>query len=114
MNHRVIEVLTARSMVGRARGLIRMRPLPQFIALHLKPCWCIHTALMMRPIDVVFLDARHAVLKVVESLRPWRMSGHRSARSVLEFNAGEAARLSLRAGDTLLLTEARSHASYQR
>ena len=113
MNHRVIEVRTARSLLGRARGLIRMRALPPLTALHLKPCWCVHTALMLRPIDVVFLDARHAVIKVVESLRPWRLSGHRSARSVLEFNAGEAGRLRLRTGDLLVLTEA-SHAPVER
>jgi uncharacterized membrane protein (UPF0127 family) len=106
MNHHVVEVFTARSLLSRARGLIRRPPLPRFTALHLKPCWCVHTAWMQRPIDVVFLDGRHAVIKVVGSLRPWRMSGHRSARSVLELNAGEAVRLRFRAGDTLVLKEA--------
>lgn len=106
MNHHVVEVFTAHSLLSRARGLIRKPPLPRFVALHLKPCWCIHTAWMQRPIDVVFLDGRHAVIKVVDRLHPWRLSAHRSASSVLELNAGEAGRLRFRSGDTLVLKEA--------
>lgn len=111
MNHHVIEVFTARSLLRRARGMIHMPPLPQFTALHLAPCWCVHTAMMQRPIDVVFLDGRHAIIKVVESLQPWRLAGHRSARSVLELNVGDALRLRFRAGDTLVLREADARAA---
>jgi len=103
MNRKVVHVRVARSPWGRARGLILRPPLPSAVALHLAPCWCIHTGLMRRRIDLVFLDEGHTVLRIVEALRPWRIAGHARACSVLEFNAGEVRRLGLRCGDRLAL-----------
>lgn len=109
MSERVIEVIRPASLPARARGLIAKSVLPERIALHLVPCWCVHTALMKVPIDVVFLDRRRTVVKVVECLPPWRICGHRSAHSVLEFNAGTLRSLPLRAGDTVQLLESDPH-----
>lgn len=56
-------------------------------------------------IDVVFLDRDYAVLKVVESLRPWRFAGARRAKAVLELPRGGARRI--RNGDSLLIVPGR-------
>jgi uncharacterized protein len=61
---------------------------------------------MRFPIDAVFLDREHRVLRVVEHLAPWRMAGCRGAKAVVELPAGEAARVGLAPGDRLLLSPA--------
>jgi uncharacterized membrane protein (UPF0127 family) len=64
--------------------------------LLIRPCKGVHTFLMKFPIDVLFLDRENRVVKVVENLRPQRMTGlFFSSRSVLELPAG-----SLRASGT--------------
>jgi hypothetical protein len=65
---------------------------------------------MRFPIDVVFLDRALGVSAVVAELRPWRTARRRGARAVLELAAGEAARLGLRPGVTLELSNP-AHAS---
>ncbi|MFO1465391.1 MAG: DUF192 domain-containing protein [Steroidobacteraceae bacterium] len=109
MNRKVIHVRAARTLWKRARGLILSKAPPASVALHLSPCWCIHTVFMSFPVDLVFLDAGNSVLRVVPELRPWRFSGCLGARSVLEFRAGEVERLGLRLGDSLALTNQGDH-----
>lgn len=103
MNRKVVHTRPATTFLGRTRGLIRRPVLPDLVALHLAPCRCIHTGFMNRHIDVVFLGAGNVIVMIVESMPPWRLAGHVRARSVLEFNPGEAGKLGLRCGDTLAL-----------
>jgi hypothetical protein len=58
---------------------------------------------MRYPIDVAFLDERGLVLQVAPNCVPRRVYSDRRAASVLEFRAGECARLHLRAGERLQL-----------
>jgi uncharacterized membrane protein (UPF0127 family) len=58
---------------------------------------------MRFPIDVVFLDRDLNVLDVVEDVPPWRMTGRRGARAVLELAAGGAARHGIECADSLML-----------
>jgi uncharacterized protein len=58
---------------------------------------------MRFPIDAVFLDREHRVLKIVRGLRPWRVSGCRGAKAVVELAAGECERVGLREGERLVL-----------
>jgi hypothetical protein len=67
----------------------------------LRPGWSIHTAFMLFPIDVAFVDADQVVVKVVQNLRPFRASVCRGARDVVELAAGEAERRGLKPGDRL-------------
>jgi uncharacterized membrane protein (UPF0127 family) len=85
------------------RGLIGRRGLPAGEGLLLRPAPAIHTAFMSFPIDVVFLDRDLRVLRIVESLGPWRTASQRKARAVLELAAGESARRGVRVGDRLEL-----------
>jgi uncharacterized protein len=58
------------------------------------------TMLFMRfPIDVVFLSRQGEVLKVAESVAPWRARSCRHSYAVLELAAGEAGRRGLAVGD---------------
>ena len=67
----------------------------------LVPCPTIHTFFMKFPIDVLFLDGGLTVRRVIEEMKPWRLSPWvPSARSILELKGG-ILRGSVRAGDRL-------------
>lgn len=69
------EITVAKSFAGRLRGLLGRKGLPAGEALIIKPCCQIHTFFMRFAIDVIFLDRQRRVLKVVENMPPWRISG---------------------------------------
>lgn len=85
----------------RMRGLLGRDSLNEGEGMLLRPAGSVHTAFMRFEIDVVYLDRRHRVIGVVHELRPWRMSGRRGARAVVELPAGEARRRRIEAGATL-------------
>jgi uncharacterized protein len=91
----------ADTTLRRIRGLIGRRELNPGDGIVLRPGWSIHTAFMLFPIDVAFVDADQVVLKVVENLKPFRASVCRGARDVVELAAGEAERRGLKPGDRL-------------
>jgi hypothetical protein len=67
----------------------------------LVPCPTIHTFFMKFPIDVLFLDGGLKVRRVIENLKPWRLSPWvSSAHSILELKAGTL-RGTVRPGDVL-------------
>jgi uncharacterized membrane protein (UPF0127 family) len=90
----------------RMRGLLGRRVLPAGEGLLLTPAPSVHTAFMRFPIDVVFLDRKLEVVKVVERLRPWRMASARHARLTLELATGEASVRGIEVGDTLEVGQA--------
>ena len=85
----------------RLRGLLGKRGLQPGEGLLLRPASAIHTLFMRFPIDAVFLDRDLTVLGVAPALKPWRASGRRGARAVLELPAGECERRGIHAGDRL-------------
>ena len=96
--------LIARSMFSRMKGLLGRRDLPADEGVLLKPAGSIHTAFMRFPIDVVFLDRDLRVLRVADSVPPWRTKMARKSRAVLELRAGEATRRGVGVGDVLEVT----------
>jgi len=92
----------ATAPAARLRGLLGRPPLAPGAGLLLEPCASVHTAFLGRPIDIVFLGPRGAVLRVVPALRPWRLAACRGARSVLELPPGTCARLGVEPGDVLV------------
>jgi len=95
------KVLKADTALSRMRGLLGRGRLEPGEALWIAPCAMIHTFFMRFSLDVVFLDAELRVLRVIERLRPWRVSPWVPwARSVLELEAGALAGRVLR-GDHL-------------
>jgi uncharacterized protein len=93
--------LVADTAFRRLRGLLGRRELSPGDGIVLRPGWSIHTAFMLFPIDVAFVDADQVVVKVVENLKPFRASLCRGARDVVELAAGEAERRGLKPGDRL-------------
>ena len=91
----------AETMFARLRGLLGRSGLSSGEGMLLRPAASVHTAFMRFTIDVVFLDREDRVLKVAADLRPWKATGCRGARTVLELPAGEAARQGLRPGVSL-------------
>lgn len=69
--------------------------------LWLLPCPMIHTFFMKFSIDVLFLSRQWRVLKVMENLKPWRISPYVfGAHSVLELPGGSL-KGSVAAGHTI-------------
>jgi len=99
--------VVADNPLARLRGLLGKRSLPPGEGLLLRPAPSIHTFFMRFPIDVVFLDSDLQVLRVLDSVRPWRAAACRRARAVLELGAGEAAARRISPGDRLRLEEGR-------
>src|SRR5262249_33519602 len=54
----------------RRRGLLGRDSMDPSEALIISPCFAIHTAFMRFAIDVIFVDARGRVLKIVRDLPP--------------------------------------------
>jgi uncharacterized protein len=93
----------ATSFGSRFMGLMGQEELPVGHALHIVPCSSIHTFFMKIPIDAVFLDPAHKVVKVLGTMAPWRMSAvYFGAHSVLELPAGVAAASGTVEGDQLV------------
>ena len=97
--------VVADTWLSRLRGLIGRKELLPDEGLLLTPEGSIHTWFMRFPIDIVFLESDLTVLGLREGVKPWRMSGWRGARAVLELPAGTCERRKLRPGDRLSLSE---------
>lgn len=97
-------LFVADSYFSRLRGLIGHAPLGSGEALWIRPCQQVHTHFMGYPLHVVFLDAEQRVLRVVQDMRPWRLSPWvRQAKSVIEFNG--ACAIAVAEGDCLRVAE---------
>lgn len=84
---------------SRSRGLLGRSSLDPEEGLWIIPCPMIHTFFMKFAIDVLFLDSGLTVVRVMENLKPWRLSPWVfRASSVLEL-AGGALKGSVKLGD---------------
>ena len=95
------KVAKADTAAARSKGLLGRESMAADEGLWIEPCPMIHTFFMNFPIDVLFLDSDLRVRRVIEDLRPWRVSPWVwAARSVLELKGG-ALNGSVRVGDIL-------------
>lgn len=95
------EVTKADSLLARAVGLLGRSSMGPQEGLWIVPCSQIHTFFMAFPIDVVFLDRGQTAARVIENLKPWRMTSWvRGAHSALEL-AGGTLNGSVQVGDQL-------------
>jgi hypothetical protein len=86
-------------------GLLGRRSLAEDEGLLLTPCTSIHTFFMRFPIDILYLDREHVVVKAVRAVRPFRFSAClRGAHSILELPAGAIDASGTQVGDRLALT----------
>jgi len=96
------EITLADSSEGRRKGLLKQDGLAEGAGLWIYPSEAVHTLFMRFAIDVIFLDGAKRVRKISANLRPWRMSGCLTAKSVLELPAGAAERTQTTVGDQLV------------
>lgn len=100
------KVKIARDFRSRSVGLLNRISLGQEEALVIKPCNSIHTFFMKFPIDVAFLDKRGAVVKLVKSLKPWRLSACiPMGFMVLELSEGKLEEINIKQGDLIKITK---------
>ncbi len=101
------QVHVAGGIWSRFWGLMGRRSLPEGRGLLITPCSSIHMFFMRFPLDVVFIDREHRVVKVVNGIKPWRAAlGGKGAHSALELPAGTASSAGLEPGDALELRSA--------
>jgi uncharacterized protein len=92
------DVKKTNNIFERMRGLLFRSKLKPKQALWIEPCPSIHTIGMKYSIDVVFLDEKGIVLKVVNNIAPMRMATCKGARVSLELLAGEAEKAQIQTG----------------
>ncbi len=85
----------------RVRGLMLRKELAAGEGLLIPGCGSVHMFFMRFPIDLVYLDREDRVVKIVDGIKPWRLSACLGARSVLEIAAGRAREVGLQVGDSL-------------
>jgi|SRR5690625_100881 len=86
----------------RLTGLMGRKSLKQDSAFFIYPCQQVHTFFMRFSIDCAFIDDNYKVIKLYESLKPWRISRKVSrAYGVIEFPAGTIKSTSVKEQDTL-------------
>ena len=90
---------------ARMRGLLGRDSLDDSEGMWLRRCRMVHTFGMRFAIDLVYLNADNEVCKIVEEVRPGRISACLGAESVIELNRGAARRLGLRAGVCLSIRD---------
>ena len=87
----------------RRRGLLGRESLADDAAMFIAPCIAIHTVGMGFPIDVAFVDARGRIVRMVHSMRPWRLAASLGGCAVIELAAGRLREYAVNVGDCLSL-----------
>jgi uncharacterized membrane protein (UPF0127 family) len=88
-------IFSTENMKERTKGLLHLPVLQKNQGLLLNHCRSIHTIGMSYTIDVIYLAKNNEIIKIVDRLKPYRMSACILANRTLELLAGEAERLSL-------------------
>ncbi len=83
-----LRVAVAAGFAARLRGLAGLRAIGADEGLELPRCRSVHTVGMRFALDLVWLDAEGAVVRVDRGVAPLRLRSCRGARSVVEVAAG--------------------------
>lgn len=102
---KLLTVAVADRFFSRLKGLLGTTSLPADRGLLLCRCNSVHMIGMRYPLDIVYLDKNGVILKLVEELRPWRLSVCLRARDTLEVASGTIRRAGWQVGERLLLEE---------
>ena len=90
----------------RNKGLLGRSRLSPGEGLWIVPCDAIHTIGMRFSIDLIYLDSKNGIKKLLSDVPPWRMSACLPAHSVLELSAGTIRETKTRFGDILEFSSA--------
>ena len=85
----------------RTTGLLKRSGLENGEGLWIIPCEAVHTFFMTFALDLVYIDRKHRIRKVVRNVAPWRVSACLSAHSIIELPAGTIDATGSEPGDQL-------------
>lgn len=90
----------ADNLKTRMKGLLGTPSLSEFQGLLIKPCKQVHTIGMSYPISVWFISKDHQILKIIPSLKPFRISPYvQDSCYVIEFPENWSAKTECNEGD---------------
>ena len=95
-------VTVAGAVLPRSKALLKGNRLRRGSGVWIGPCEAIHTFGMKTPVDVLFLDRRFIVCRLLPHLQAERVFVCLAAASVLKLEAGVISRTGTRIGDHLL------------
>ena len=105
-NERCLTIKIADTFCTRLRGLLGTKRLNENEGLLIKPCNSVHMVGMRYAIDIVYLDKKNKILKVVENLKPWiGVSLCLKAENTLEMAAFSTQKYNMQVGKKLNLIE---------
>lgn len=102
----VPRVWNAVSAWERTRGLLGRPQLQAGEGMLIRDCRLVHTLGMGYPLDLVFLDSRGTVRKLVRNVAPTRLAGSLQADQTLELASGSLTNIAIKVGDALTWREA--------
>jgi uncharacterized protein len=99
------DVTLAKTFLARGRGLMFRSSFPVGSALVIDPCSSIHMFFMRFPIDVLYMNREETVVRVQQSIKPWRVGPlvTRGAKFVIELPEGTIARTGTQTGDRVVI-----------
>jgi uncharacterized membrane protein (UPF0127 family) len=97
------DIRVARSFMARGRGLMFVSELEPDSGLLIDPCSSIHMFFMRIPLDVLYCDRQHRVVRAQQEIKPWRIGPlhTRGASYVIELPVGTIERSGSAVGDQL-------------
>ena len=98
---KTLTVKKTENTLERTKGLLGSQPLSSDEGLWITPCNSVHTFGMPYALDIIYLNKRFQIRKIISNLKPRRLSINWFAKSVVELKAGVAARLDLKPGDIM-------------
>lgn len=95
----------AETSAERRTGLLKHDRLDEGQGLWIVPCESVHMFFMKFALDLIYLDRKRRVKRVVRNLKPWRISLCLPAHSVLELPVGTIDRTGTEVGDEIELSQ---------
>jgi len=89
------------SSIERMKGLLGWKKLAYPDGLLITSCNSVHTFFMPYTIDVIYLNKQGVIIKIVNGLKPWRLSFCLKASSTLELADKLAKQLGFKKGQLL-------------
>lgn len=89
----------------KAKGLLGERELEVNSGMLFKNCNSIHMMGMKIPLDIVFLSKDNLIIKYVEHIKPWRITGCSKGLKTLELSSGAIKLYGLKIGMRLEIKE---------
>lgn len=94
----------ANNPLKRMKGLLGKSEFSQGSALILDPCDSVHTFFMRFAIDIIFIDKNNSVVKIISSMKPYRLSGiYFKSRLAIELPSGKTLATNTQLGDKILI-----------